>query len=191
MESSSSAEAAWSIVDKLAGESDKQATIDGQAAQLQAKDQEIERLTKWAQRAAQNKREELAIKEQLMAEIRRKEEEIEAMACTTRELREQRERLVFENQALHAARDKREAETKAMKSQLENGELVETALLLAALRYAPPLSSPSPTSTSSPSSSPPPVIESMPFSCGDLGESEVEFDQQFRSAVRRACAHMY
>ena len=36
----------------------KQATVDAQTAQLAAKDQEIQRLTKWAQRAAQDTREE-------------------------------------------------------------------------------------------------------------------------------------
>jgi len=64
----------------------KQATIDAHTAQLAAKDQEIQRLTKWAQRAAQDTREE---KEKRMKEGLRKEEKINAMVGVTRELQEQ------------------------------------------------------------------------------------------------------
>ena len=64
----------------------KQATVDAQTDQLAAKDQEIQRLTKWAQRAAQDTREE---KEKLMNEGLRKEEKINAMLGVTRELQEQ------------------------------------------------------------------------------------------------------
>ena len=75
----------------------KQAIIDAQTAQLAAKDQEIQRLTKWAQRAAQDKRE--------------KEEEINAMADKIREMKELHGCLVQQAQTV-------QVEDKAIKSQL-------------------------------------------------------------------------